>query len=470
MYTGRIDAGKEVQVQNIAFPKNPADPFLREWVKPAYNPVIRLPIDVPGDKFRDPTTAWVLQRGAPPPTATSATAPPHHPASSPRTASASPVSPRFPPGFPSPLLSLPDLVAGLFPQLVGIRPDPRPVPAVADASGLVRQVSFAVNAAVLEGTPPPPIQGAPRPCLKSCSFMEPGQSLLRVRISPSSPARPAAASWRSDGSSGNPEDEWRLVRPAYWWRAERSTHQPSRRPSGSSYSPPQRQQQFVKLRDRECHRCLLKGHCQSGCRNPLTCRRCRRVGHKARGCSDPPFPFVSSSQEVLAVVPPCAAVVSAPLQHLPPPPVLSQPPLAGPMSRQAPRPLRIGDPSLRPEEGHVVIIATPEMEANAASLESLGAFLWLDGNRPTANAAEIKEAINNQFGIDRVTMVPHYPEDFFTLFEYPHHRDRVTASPGRFRHAGLDIHSSNWRRDAHFDIVQANYHVHLCIESIPLNA
>ncbi|XBI47119.1 hypothetical protein VPH35_111151 [Triticum aestivum] len=63
----------------------------------------------------------------------------------------------------------------------------------------------------------------------------------------------------------------------------------------------------------------------------------------------------------------------------------------------------------------------PEMEANVASLESLSAFL-------------------------------------------------VTASLRRFWHAGLDIHSSNWRRDAHSDGVQANYHVHLCIESIPLNA
>uniref|UniRef100_A0A453RN39 DUF4283 domain-containing protein n=1 Tax=Aegilops tauschii subsp. strangulata TaxID=200361 RepID=A0A453RN39_AEGTS len=140
------------------------------------------------------------------------------------------------------------------------------------------------------------------------------------------------------------------------------------------------------------------------------------------------------------------------------------------MARHASRPLRIGDPSLRPEEGHVVIVATPEMEANAASLESLGAFLWLGGNRATANAAEIKEAINAQLGIDRVTVAPHYPEDFFALFEFQHHRDRVTASPGRFRHASLDIHSSNWRRDAHSDVVQANYHVHLCIEGIPLNA
>ncbi|KAM3189988.1 hypothetical protein ACQJBY_068312 [Aegilops geniculata] len=103
----------------------------------------------------------LLRRVAPAPAATIDTASLHHPATSPRASTASPASPRFPPGFPSPQLSRPDLVAGLFPQLVGIRPDSRPVPAVADAVGLVRQVSFAVNAGVLEGTPPLPFK-APR--------------------------------------------------------------------------------------------------------------------------------------------------------------------------------------------------------------------------------------------------------------------------------------------------------------------
>jgi beta-fructofuranosidase len=61
LYTG-IDASKE-QVQNVAFAKNPSDPLLREWEKPAYNPVIALPPDVPGDNFRDPSTAWLGRDG-----------------------------------------------------------------------------------------------------------------------------------------------------------------------------------------------------------------------------------------------------------------------------------------------------------------------------------------------------------------------------------------------------------------------
>lgn len=136
------------------------------------------------------------------------------------------------------------------------------------------------------------------------------------------------------------------------------------------------------------------------------------------------------------------------------------------MPRQEPR---VGDPSLRPEEGSVVIVSTPEMDANAASLTSLGAFLWLGGNRPAVSAAEIQEALDVQFGVRDVKVVPHYPKDFFALFDYQHHRDKVTAA-GRFRHNGLDIHFANWRLDAHSDVVRADYHVHLCIEGIPLSA
>ena len=52
LYTGR-DAD-EVQVQNVAFAKNPSDLLLREWDKPSFNPIIPQPADVTGNNFRDP--------------------------------------------------------------------------------------------------------------------------------------------------------------------------------------------------------------------------------------------------------------------------------------------------------------------------------------------------------------------------------------------------------------------------------
>ncbi|XP_077241303.1 beta-fructofuranosidase, cell wall isozyme-like isoform X2 [Tasmannia lanceolata] len=56
LYTG-IDP-EDRQVQNIAFPKNLSDPYLIEWDKPDYNPIIE-PIDgINSSSFRDPTTAW----------------------------------------------------------------------------------------------------------------------------------------------------------------------------------------------------------------------------------------------------------------------------------------------------------------------------------------------------------------------------------------------------------------------------
>ncbi|KAG2569556.1 hypothetical protein PVAP13_7NG427900 [Panicum virgatum] len=61
LYTGR-DAD-EVQVQNVAFAKNPSDLLLREWDKTSFNPIIPQPADVTGNNFRDPTTAWLGRDG-----------------------------------------------------------------------------------------------------------------------------------------------------------------------------------------------------------------------------------------------------------------------------------------------------------------------------------------------------------------------------------------------------------------------
>ncbi|KAK1438292.1 hypothetical protein QVD17_04099 [Tagetes erecta] len=61
LYTG-IDSNNR-QVQNLAVPKNSSDPYLREWVKSATNPVINLPNGIQHDDFRDPTTAWLGDDG-----------------------------------------------------------------------------------------------------------------------------------------------------------------------------------------------------------------------------------------------------------------------------------------------------------------------------------------------------------------------------------------------------------------------
>lgn len=57
-YTGINKEGH--QVQNIAVPKNLSDPYLLEWVKPTYNPLMEpTPQNmINGSWFRDPTTAW----------------------------------------------------------------------------------------------------------------------------------------------------------------------------------------------------------------------------------------------------------------------------------------------------------------------------------------------------------------------------------------------------------------------------
>eukprot|EP01018_Ginkgo_biloba_P034616 Gb_40450 [translate_table: standard] len=56
LYTG--DANSSQQLQALAMPKDPSDPFLRHWIKAPQNPVM-LPVGVNSSSFRDPTTAWL---------------------------------------------------------------------------------------------------------------------------------------------------------------------------------------------------------------------------------------------------------------------------------------------------------------------------------------------------------------------------------------------------------------------------
>ncbi|GLT25587.1 hypothetical protein SLA2020_007080 [Shorea laevis] len=56
LYTGVDNEG--IQTQNLAWPKNLSDPFLREWVKSPQNPLISPIDDIDPEYFRDPTTAW----------------------------------------------------------------------------------------------------------------------------------------------------------------------------------------------------------------------------------------------------------------------------------------------------------------------------------------------------------------------------------------------------------------------------
>ncbi|XXG62758.1 hypothetical protein AAC387_Pa05g1071 [Persea americana] len=56
LYTGVEQSNR--QVQNAAVPKDPSDPYLKEWIKPSYNPIIDPDRAIDPSSFRDPTTAW----------------------------------------------------------------------------------------------------------------------------------------------------------------------------------------------------------------------------------------------------------------------------------------------------------------------------------------------------------------------------------------------------------------------------
>ncbi|KAL3499527.1 hypothetical protein ACH5RR_038620 [Cinchona calisaya] len=61
LYTGSTN--ESVQVQNLAYPADPSDPFLTKWVKYPNNPVLVPPPGIHFKDFRDPTTAWSTPEG-----------------------------------------------------------------------------------------------------------------------------------------------------------------------------------------------------------------------------------------------------------------------------------------------------------------------------------------------------------------------------------------------------------------------
>ncbi|KAK4400382.1 Beta-fructofuranosidase, soluble isoenzyme I [Sesamum angolense] len=61
LYTGSTN--ESVQVQNLAYPADPSDPLLVDWVKYPGNPVLVPPPGIGSKDFRDPTTAWLTPQG-----------------------------------------------------------------------------------------------------------------------------------------------------------------------------------------------------------------------------------------------------------------------------------------------------------------------------------------------------------------------------------------------------------------------
>ncbi|KAJ1383618.1 Glycosyl hydrolase family 32, N-terminal [Sesbania bispinosa] len=61
LYTGSTN--ELVQVQNLAYPADPSDPLLVDWIKYPGNPVLFPPPGIGAKDFRDPTTAWLTSEG-----------------------------------------------------------------------------------------------------------------------------------------------------------------------------------------------------------------------------------------------------------------------------------------------------------------------------------------------------------------------------------------------------------------------
>jgi hypothetical protein len=125
----------------------------------------------------------------------------------------------------------------------------------------------------------------------------------------------------------------------------------------------------------------------------------------------------------------------------------------------------------RPDEDFVVIHATPEMNAEAATLLSNAAYArferapgWDAMGIMACAIATISGALPEDFNV-----TDHFPEPFMVRFIYPHHRT-TAVSRQEFTFEGHRIHIRPWRLEDGAEQVTLRQHVRLCIESLPLYA
>jgi hypothetical protein len=125
----------------------------------------------------------------------------------------------------------------------------------------------------------------------------------------------------------------------------------------------------------------------------------------------------------------------------------------------------------RPPEAFVVILATPEMNAEAAALLSLAAYARFEWP-PAWDAIQIMgRAIASTFGTldDDITVTEHFPKPFLIRFKYPHHR-AAAVSRHDFVFDDFKIRVRPWRLEDNAEQVTMRQHVRICIESVPLYA
>ena len=132
---------------------------------------------------------------------------------------------------------------------------------------------------------------------------------------------------------------------------------------------------------------------------------------------------------------------------------------------------RPGDPADRPQDTAAVAFSTEDMDHDLNRLSMHGLVAWLGKDRPKVEPEVIKKAICHRFGVrpEDVTVVKHFPEDYYCDFKHRHQRDEA-AGQGRFSYGSLDIHTRPWQLVTHGDICDLKYHVRLCLEGIPLHA
>lgn len=121
---------------------------------------------------------------------------------------------------------------------------------------------------------------------------------------------------------------------------------------------------------------------------------------------------------------------------------------------------RLGDPSDRTQDTAAVAFSIDDMDRELDRLSMHGMVAWLGQNHLVVEPEVIKKAIHHRFVVrsEDVSVVKHFPKDFFIDFKHCHQRGEAMAL-GRFPYGNLDVHTRPWQLPTHGDMCDHKYHI-----------
>jgi hypothetical protein len=132
---------------------------------------------------------------------------------------------------------------------------------------------------------------------------------------------------------------------------------------------------------------------------------------------------------------------------------------------------RVGDPSLRPEEDHLIVPTSFEIERELRDWEGCTLVTWAMNVPPSTTARNLEDTIVRQFRLQPcdVSVTRHRPEAFLIRLQHRRHCEDVLARD-KFQYHGADVCVRQWRSLTGALAATLFYRLRIVLDGVPRHA